>query len=37
MAQSALTVTVASPTPPTNFFNTGATGPNPPIGRGTKS
>lgn len=30
MAQSALTVTPPSPTPPTNFQFTGATGPNPP-------
>jgi hypothetical protein len=30
MAQSALTVTTPSPTPPTNMSFTGATGPNPP-------
>src|SRR5262245_54424678 len=30
MAQSAITVTPPSPTPPTNFSSTGASGPNPP-------
>jgi hypothetical protein len=30
MAQSALTVTPPSPSPPTNFSSTGASGPNPP-------